>query len=122
MSAFVPKIVGLVTRPTLQMKPSTPIYIKILSDITDSKSTVQKKGQEERKPAKIMTVLDLTDMKEKIVVCNKVLVSDLEEVDGGYKGRCFGITKSAEKKKGDAGEYYRFDITLIEDPTVAAKK
>lgn len=113
---FVPKIIGRVTRPTLQMKPGEPIYVKILSTIVDSKQTVQKKGQENRAPAKIMNVIDLTDKTEKTVVCNKVLVSDLSEVEGGYVGKCFAITKSADKKKGDAGEYYRFDIALIEEP------
>jgi hypothetical protein len=113
---FVPKVIGRVTRPTLQMKPGEPIYVKITTTIVDSKQTVQKKGQEDRKPAKVMNVIDLTDKVEKTVVCNKVLVSDLSEVEGGYVGKCFMITKSAEKKKGDAGEYYRFDIALIEEP------
>ena len=115
--AFAVKVKNLVTRPTLQMKPGEPIYIKVLTAIEESKSKVVKKGQEDRKPASIMNVIDLTDKKEKTIVCNKVLVGSLTEYDGGkYVGKCFMITKSADKKKGDAGEYYRFDIALIEEP------
>jgi len=130
MSSFQPKIIGRVTRPTLQMAPGVPIYVKILTAIEDSKQVQKpaKPGEQVRAPAKVMNVLDLADIGpdgkciEKTVVCNKVLVSDLGVYEGGYLNKCFGITKSKEKKKGDAGEYYRFDIVVIEDPTAAAPK
>lgn len=122
MAAFNPatvKVAQKLVYPTLQLKPAVPVYVRILKGMETSKSKVVKKGQENRAPATVMLVNDLADDdKEKQIVCNKVLVGILEEA-GEYVGKCFRITKGGEKQKGDAGEYYKFEVDVIEDPKKA---
>lgn len=117
--AFDPKAVKIVRQlvfPTLQLKPAEAVYVTIKSKIEVSKSTVQKKGAEARKPASVMQVIDKMDDKEKTIVVNKVLEGTLNEQypNDGYVGRSFMIKKSADKKKGDSGEYFNFDLNEIE--------
>ncbi len=114
--AFKPTIKKQLTFPTLQMKPGVAIYFRILSPMAISTSAVVKKGQEARKPATIMQVIDRTDNVEKTIVVNKVLEGKLNEAyaSQGYVGKSFAATKSSDKKKGDAGEYYDFDLAEIE--------
>lgn len=117
-SKFVAEVISKVTFTTLQMKPGIPVHVKILSAIEDSKTKVVKKGQENRAPAKIMRVLDLEDNEEKQVVCNKVLVGILVDEVKEYQGNCFRIMKAATANKGDAGDYYKFNVDKIKDPTI----
>ncbi len=114
--AFKPVIKKQLTFPTLQMKPGVSIYFLVKSPMTISTSAVVKKGQENRKPATIMQVIDRTDNVEKTIVVNKVLEGKLNEAyaSQGYVGKSFAATKSSDKKKGDAGEYYDFDLAEIE--------
>lgn len=118
-AAFNPEAVKIkrqLTFPTLQMKPGSPVYFTIKSLIEISKSTVKKKGDENRKPASVMNVMDKMDGIEKTIVVNKVLEGKLNESypNGGYIGLSFMSTKSKEKKKGGDGEYYDFDLAEID--------
>jgi hypothetical protein len=96
-----------VTMPTLKIEDDQEYYIKILSPITQSTKLVQVSGAgkktaaDQMEPPKVITIINLDSGEEMQMVCNAVLVSELNSAypNDKYIGKCFCISKYAIEGK-----------------------
>lgn len=117
--AFVPKIIKHVTMPTLKLVPGTPAYVKITDPIFDGKPSKKKEGEtEEKKPPKILNVINLETGEAMQLVCGTVVVSEILDnyKEDAYVGKCFMIEKGNKVDAGGGRGYFTYKISEIEEP------
>ena len=120
--AFVPKIIKRVTMPTLKLVPDVPAYVKITDPIFDGKASKKKNakdGDDDKKPPKILNVINLETGEAMQLVCGAVVVSEINDnyKDNSYVGKCFEIIKGGKVDAGGGRGYFTYKIAEIEDPT-----
>lgn len=116
---FVPKIVRHVTMPTLKLVPGTPAYVKITEPIFEGKASKKKEGEtEDKKPPKILNVINLETGEAMQLVCGAVVVSEILEnyPDDKYVSKCFMIEKGSKVDAGGGRGYFTYKISEIEEP------
>ena len=116
---FVPKIIKHVTMPTLKLSPGVAAYVKITEPIFEGKAS-KKKGDEteDKKPPKILNVINLETGEAMQLVCGAVVVSEILDnyPDDKYVGKCFAIEKGNKVDAGGGRGYFTYKISEIEEP------
>lgn len=118
--------------PTLKVEPGVTFYVIVREpmfigrELENDEKDSDGKSKAKRGPATILRVKCLhggTDDhplngKEVQIVANKLLVGTLRESfpDDSYVGQAFEITKSDKAKKGKNGDYYPFEVNVIDNP------
>jgi len=108
------RIVKQVTASVIRFIVDVPRVVRIEDAMRISARKVQDK-KDKMGPATIVTATDVLTGEQGVIVCNKVLSSNLAEIypKDGYVGHIFEITKRA-KKKGAHFDYSPFDIVEVE--------
>jgi len=117
---FVPKIIKRVTMPTLKLVPDEPVYVKITDPIYTAKERIAAEGKkkDERKPPKILNIINLETGEAMQLVAGVVVVSEITETyeKDSYVGLCFMITKGKKKALTGGRGYFTYEIAEIEEP------
>lgn len=107
-----PERINQITLPPLSFKEREVAYVKCLGTMMRSDRVDQQ--DDGRKPATVMRVLNLEDMLEYRLVCPALLVSAFADEGFEYKGKCFEIIVSREKKPGK--DYKEVEVFELKDP------
>jgi hypothetical protein len=106
----------LLTRPTLKFLDGIPRYVRIETVMVVSKEIKSRtpNTNQNREPATVCDVIDLTTGEEAQIVCAAIVKSTLMESypNDSYVGKSFSITKM---KKEENKNYNRYRIEEIED-------
>lgn len=111
--AFVPKVMRIVTVPTLTPKAGTTYFLKFLSAAAESKVRQKDKDGKDQQPAHIAQVVMLETGEARTLIVNAVLLSILGEEypSNSYVGKGFQIEAHNAK---DGKRYKGFSVAELD--------
>lgn len=117
---FVPVVIRHITVETLKIGAGETRYVKILEKMKKAKKAVGRSAE----PATLLAVRNLETSKDTQLVVAVALRGILSEEfeNDSYVGKCFAISKGAEKRgQSEDRKYYQYTVDEIQDPEAPAK-
>jgi len=104
------KLARKLSLPLFSIGHTPLITAQILGDMFMGDMSLGDFGEAESKPY-LCHIMNLEDMQEGFLICNAVIKSTLEKLEGGYVGRYFQFR---DLGKADGKRYRTVDIALME--------
>lgn len=109
------KRTAAVTVPVFSWKDRDVAFFKVTGRIYQGKPIDMKTGEQQKKPADLMPMIDLETGEAREMIVPTVLKSNLEEKVKDYVGKCF----EARSSKREGKSYKDFELYQIEEPKAA---